>query len=87
MLLHRWDIHIALMEYIVQMDEKADAKTNLSFLRNGKLHIALNSGRDSLEIKGFSSDVEKIKAQFEAEIRQVTDVIDELRLTDSIFEK
>jgi len=76
-----------MMEYIIQMDEKANAKTNLSFLKNGKLHIALNCGRDAFEIKGFSSDVEKIKAQFEKEIRQITDMIDELRLTDSIFEK
>jgi len=74
-----------MMEYIIKMDAKANAKTNLSFLKNGNLHIALNSGRDSLEIKGFSSDVEKIKAQFQAEIHQVTDVIDELRLSDSIF--
>jgi len=76
-----------MMEYIVQMDAKANARTYLSFLRNGKLHIALHSGKDSFEIKGFSSDVEKIKGQFEAEIRQITDLIDELRLSDSIFEK
>jgi len=69
----------------MQMDQKADAKTNLSFLRGGKLHVALNSGRDSFEIKRNMHDVQKIRAQFEGELKYVTDLIDELRISDSFF--
>ncbi len=76
-----------MMEYIMQMDEKADARTNLSFKQGGKLHVALDSGKDCFEIKGNNSDVAKIREQFIGEIKQVTDLIDELRITDGIFKK
>lgn len=74
-----------MMEYIVQMDEKAKARTYLSFLRSGKLHVALDSGKDAFEIKGRMSDATKIREQFTQEIRYVTDLIDELRIADNVF--
>lgn len=74
-----------MMEYIVEMDEKAKARTYLSFMRGGKLHVALDSGKDAFEVGRGKYDAVQIREQFVSEIRFVTDLIDELRLTESIF--
>ena len=75
-----------MMEYILEMDRKASGDTYMRFLREGKLHIAIDSGRNFFEIKDLNTDVATLKRQFVGEVRYITDLIDELRLVDTFFE-
>lgn len=71
-----------MMEYILQMDRKSAGDTYLRFMRSGKVHIAINSGRDSFEMES-GDDPGLLKQRFVSEIRYITDLIDELRLADT----
>ncbi|MCD7854492.1 MAG: DUF3137 domain-containing protein [Clostridiales bacterium] len=76
-----------MMEYILSMDEKAGGQTHMRFC-GSKLHLAVNSGRDAFEIKGRDvKNIDKIKENFTADLKYVTDLIDELRLCKSIYKK
>ncbi len=72
-----------MMEYIVQMDAKGAGDTYMHYTRQGKVHIAINSKRDSFEIGHGKPDVAALREKFLSEIRYVTDLIDELRLVDT----
>ncbi len=74
-----------MMEYIQSMDAKAKGDTYMCFLREGKVHIAINSKRNSFEINNLNTDVQKLRARFISEIKYITDLIDALRLVDTIF--
>lgn len=76
-----------MMEYIQQMDVKANGDLYMRFLREGKLHIAVNSGRNLFEIKNLNTNATALRRQFVGEICYVTDLIDEMRLVDTLFKK
>lgn len=76
-----------MMEYILQMDEKGGGRTRMRFMRGGKVHIAINSGRNSFELSGTNVDLAFLKSKFESELRYITDIIDELRLQDTMYKK
>ena len=76
-----------MMEYILQMDEKGQGRTRMRFMRGGKVHIAINSGRNSFELSGTNVDLAFLKSKFESELRYITDIIDELRLQDTMYKK
>lgn len=76
-----------MMEYILEMDQKGGGKTHMRFMRGGKVHIAINSGRNSFELSGTNVDLAFLKSKFESELRYITDIIDELRLQDTIYKK
>ena len=76
-----------MMEYILQMDEKGMGKTHMRFMRGGKVHIAISSGRNSFEMDGMNVDLAFLKSKFEGELRYITDIIDELRLQDTMYKK
>jgi len=66
-----------LMNMILEFDKAANAKSNVAFLRNGKIHVALNNNSmDPLAVK--ASDPEVLKTQYMAKIKVITDFIDEL---------
>ncbi|MCD8089318.1 MAG: DUF3137 domain-containing protein [Clostridiales bacterium] len=72
-----------MMEYILSMDEKAKGETHMRFC-GSKVHIAINSGRDAFEIDNTDiKNPDKIKEDFSADLKYVTDLIDELRLSDA----
>lgn len=73
-----------MMEYILKMDEKGEGDTYLRFQRGGKVHIAVNSDKDFFEMKG-ELDAERLRARFISEVKYITDLIDELRLVDTLF--
>ncbi len=66
-----------MMEYIEAMDKKANGDMHFCFLRDGKLYIAINSGKDSFEF-GFNCDLESAKKTIEDDLSYITDFIDEL---------
>lgn len=77
-----------MMEYILTMDDKGGGATRIRFTREGKVHIAIHNNRDALQIKaGDYGDLDKIRDQFRSDIRYMTDLIDELRLVDTIYKK
>ena len=77
-----------MMEFILAMDEKADGMTYFHFERNGKVHIAIDSGRDLFEIgKASAQSYEGLKQQIKDEVQYIVSLIDELKLSDSLFEE
>ncbi len=72
-----------MMERILQADVMGAGDTYIRFMKSGKVHIAINSGRDAFEMKAKDS-AEQMQKRFAAEIRYVTDLIDILRLADTM---
>ncbi len=76
-----------MMEYILEMDKKADGKTNMNFSKSGKVQIAIVSKRNAFEIKANEMNIAMLRGKFLKELRYVTDIIDELRLTDTLYKR
>ncbi len=76
-----------MMEYILTMSERSGGTIYMSFLRNGKLHIAVQTGRDFLELGGGKVNIESLRNKFLGELHWFTDIIDELRLVDTLYKK
>ncbi len=72
-----------MMERILQADVMGAGDTYIRFMKSGKVHIAINSGRDAFEYNA-SESTEQMQKRFASEIRYVTDLIDILRLSDTI---
>jgi hypothetical protein len=73
------------MERLMAADEKADSSTHFCF-QNGKVHIALDSGRDSFELGNVNPNkLEDLRQRFRDDIRYMTDVLDTLLLNDTLF--
>ncbi len=72
-----------MMERILRMDASGGGVSYLRFTKEGKVHIAINSGKNFFELNA-SWDLDRILANFQREIRYVTDLIDELRLAETI---
>lgn len=76
-----------MMEYIMSMADKGGGEVYMSFLRKGKLHIAVKTNRDFFEMGSGSPDAAALRRKFIGEIRYFTDLIDELKLTDTIYKQ
>ncbi|MGI6679542.1 MAG: DUF3137 domain-containing protein [Dehalobacterium sp.] len=75
------------MEYLVSLDERADAQTFFCFTDN-KLHIALHSWRDSFETeKVKTGELESLRQSFRDELKCLTDIIDILLQNNKLFEE
>ncbi|MGN0786451.1 MAG: DUF3137 domain-containing protein [Christensenellales bacterium] len=76
-----------MMEYILAMADKIGGTVYLSFLRNGKMHVAVKTGRDFFELGKSNADVEGLRRKFLDELRWFTDMIDTLRVEDTLYKK
>lgn len=76
-----------MMDYILTMADKSGEAVYMSFLRGGKLHIAVYSGRDFFELGKGNVDITALHNKFLSEIRWFTDIIDELQLVDTFYRK
>ncbi len=76
-----------MMEYILEMDRKANGETHMRFDRGGKVQIAIKTDRDAFEVGRGRKDAAKLRQKFVQEIRYITDLIDELRLVDTLYKK
>ena len=72
------------IEYILSAAEMSGGKLYMSFLKDGKIHIVVESDRDFFEIGGGSKDADRIREKIKSQIRWFTDMLDELHLKDSI---
>ena len=76
-----------MMEYISTMADKSGGTVYLSFLREGKMHVAVQTGRDFFEFGNNNANVEELRQKFLDELRWFTDVIDTLRAEDTLYKK
>ena len=76
-----------MMELILTIADKSGGTVYLSFLRNGKMHLAVQTGRKLFELGSSNAKVEELRRKFLAELRRFTDVIDLLRAEDSLYKK
>ena len=76
-----------MMEYILTMEDKSGGTVYLSFLREGKMHVAVQTGRDFFEFGNNNANVEELRQKFLDELRWFTDVIDTLRAEDTLYKK
>ena len=76
-----------MMEYILTMADKSGGTVYLSFLRNGKMHVAVQTGRDFFELGKSNADVGALRQKFLGELRWFTDIVDTLRVEDTLYKK
>ena len=56
-------------------------------MRYLKLHIAVQTGRDFFELGKNNTEVEGLRRQFLGELHWFTDMIDTLRVEDTLYKK
>ncbi|MGN0999004.1 MAG: DUF3137 domain-containing protein [Faecousia sp.] len=76
-----------MMEYILSMADKSGGEVYMSFLRDGKMQIAVKTNRDFFELGKSKVDVKKLREKFIGELRWFTDMVDTLRLEDTLYKK
>ena len=69
------------------MAGKSGGDVYLSFLRGGKLHIAVQTGKDFFELGKSAAKVDELRQKFLRELRWFTDIIDELRVEETLYKK
>ena len=74
-----------MMEYILQMDKRCGGDTYMNFSREGKLTIAINTGHETFEIDSFNMSAAQMREKFVNEVRYITDLLDELKLVDTMY--
>lgn len=74
-----------MMEYIISVASKSGGEVYMSFLRGGKLHIAVNTSRDFFELGGSDTNIDSLRQKFLGELRWFTDIIDQLRLEEHFY--
>ncbi len=75
-----------MMEYILEMNKKTGGRTHMRFERGGRVTIAVSTGRNAFEA-GKTQNATLLRKQFIEEIRYITDIIDELRLVDTLYKE
>lgn len=76
-----------MMEYIISIADKSGGTVYMSFLRDGKLHVAVQTGRDFFELGKNNANVEELRQKFLGELRWFTDIVDTLRVEDTLYKK
>ena len=76
-----------MMEYIITMADKSGGTVYMSFMRNGKMHVAVKTGRDFFELGKSNADVGGLRQKFLGELRWFTDIVDTLRVEDTLYKK
>ena len=76
-----------MMEYITAMADKSGGTVYLSFLRSGKLHVAVQTGRDFFELGKSNANVGELRQKSLGELRWFTDLVDTLRVEDTLYKK
>jgi len=76
-----------MMEYILTMANRSGGDVYLSFLRSGKMHVAVKTGRDFFELGKSNANVEGLRQKFLGELKWFTDIVDTLRVEDTLYKK
>ena len=59
----------------------------INILRDGKMHVAVKTERDFFELGKSNTDVGILRRKFLDELRWFTDIIDTLRVEDTLYKK
>ena len=76
-----------MMESILTIADKSGGAVYLSFLRDGKMHLAVKTGRKLFELGNSNAKMEELRQKFLGELRWFTDVIDTLRAEDTLYKE
>ena len=76
-----------MMEYILAMAGKSGGKVYMAFLRNGKLNVAVQTGRDFFELGKSEANIDKLRQKFLGELKWFTDIINTLRVEETLYKK
>ena len=75
------------MERVMAVNKMAKASSLFCF-QDGKVHIALYSGRDSFELNGVKlNNMDNVHQKFRGELKYLTDIVDELLLNKRLFKE
>lgn len=75
------------MEQLVAADTAADCSTMFCF-KDGRVHIALYSGRDFFELEGVQLDsVDNVRQKFRRDLNYLTDIVEELLKNKKLFKE
>ena len=72
----------SLMEHILTSMEQMKCRMYFCFTQQGQVHILADRG-NALEVDMASEQAEQLHEQFSQQLRQVTDIIDQLRLSEA----
>ncbi len=75
------------MEYILAMANQIGGEVYMSFLRDGKMQVAVKTGREFFELGKSKADVEELRRKFLGELRWFIDMIDTLCAEDTICKR
>lgn len=64
------------MEDILAAADRSGGEVYMAFLRNGQLHVAVQTGRDFFELGKGAADVGRLRQKFLGELRWFTDIVD-----------
>ena len=76
-----------MMEYISKLADNCGGILYISFMREGKMHVAVKTNRDFFELGKSSVDTDGLRQKFKEELLFFTDIIDTLRVVDTIYKK
>ena len=76
-----------MMEYITAMADKSGGTVYMSFLRGGTMHVTVRTWRDFFELGKSNTNAKALRQKFLGELRWFTDIIDMLRVEDTIYKK
>ena len=70
------------------MDERAGGNTYLRFLKEGKVHVAVNSGRNHFEPDNLEdAGLDALRHRFRNEVQYVVDLIDALLKEEALYQR
>lgn len=72
----------SLLESILSASDKIKGEIYISFLHNGKVHIAVNTKHALVELNRGKTDIEKIRESILNEIQWFAELIDGLRIIE-----
>ena len=76
-----------MMESILTVADKSGGTVYMSFLRDGKVHVAVQNERNFFELGKGNVDVGELRQKFLGELRWFTDMIDTLHVEDTLYKK
>jgi hypothetical protein len=75
------------MERLIAADKESNAATHFCF-QNGRVHIAMNGGRDSFEVSRVKlNNAENVRQKFRRDLKYMTGIMDELLLNNRLFKE
>lgn len=76
-----------MMEYITAMADQCGSAVYMSFQRDGKMNVAVRTGRDFFELGDSRANTEELRRKYIDELRWFTDIIDTLRIEENLYKK